>query len=128
MAPGHPNLLAAYHEDDPDAARRGGSSAREPLHAREGANGRLGRAGRTIAGSDGPYGAEGFVRQAFADLPDFGGRHPIRGAWIVGDAAAGLCIREGDLVTDDRAPFVPHLIAAERGSQAGACGPISAAS
>ncbi|WP_438502479.1 glutathionylspermidine synthase family protein [Methylobacterium radiotolerans] len=34
------------------------------------------------------------------------------GRWMVGDRAAGLCLRESDgLITTDRARFVPHLIA-----------------
>ncbi|MEQ4598703.1 MAG: glutathionylspermidine synthase family protein, partial [Methylobacteriaceae bacterium] len=41
-------------------------------------------------------------------------RRPLLGAWIVGDAPAGLCIRESDgPITGDTALFVPHLI--ERG-------------
>jgi glutathionylspermidine synthase len=69
------------------------------------------RAGAVLAEGAGPYGAEGSVRQALAELPDFDGRRPVLGCWIVGDAPAGLCLREGDgPVTTDRALFVPHLI------------------
>lgn len=62
---------------------------------------------------DGPYGAEGHVRQALAELPGFDGRRALVGSWIVGDAPAGLCLREaGGLITTDRARFVPHRIEA----------------
>ena len=38
MFPDHPNLLPAYFEDDPNAARLGASFVRKPLYSREGAN------------------------------------------------------------------------------------------
>ncbi|KQT90454.1 glutathionylspermidine synthase family protein [Methylobacterium sp. Leaf466] len=113
MEPGHPNLLAAYFEDDPQAACLGGAYVRKPLHSREGANVRMVRDGRVLADLPGPYDREGFVRQALAPMPAFDGRHPLVGSWIVGDAAAGLCIREAEgPVTTDAAVFVPHLIEA----------------
>jgi glutathionylspermidine synthase len=111
LEPGHPNLLPAYFEEDPAKARLGDSYVRKPLLSREGANVLVVRAGAVLAEGAGPYGAEGSVRQALAELPDFDGRRPVLGCWIVGDAPAGLCLREGDgPVTTDRALFVPHLI------------------
>jgi glutathionylspermidine synthase len=54
------------------------------------------------------------VYQLFDPLPEFDGFRPALGAWIVGDEAAGLGIRETvGLVTDDGAAFVPHRIPAE---------------
>src|SRR5580692_5317248 len=38
MFPGHPNLLPAFFEDDPNAAQLGTSYVRKPLYSREGAN------------------------------------------------------------------------------------------
>ena len=38
MFPGHPNLLPAFFEDDPNAATLGTSFVRKPLYSREGAN------------------------------------------------------------------------------------------
>ena len=112
--PGHPNLLPCFFEDDPACAALGDSYARKPLLSREGANVALVRAGRPIAGEAGPYGAEGFVRQALAVLPDCDGRRPLVGAWMVGDEAAGLCIRESQgPITGDGALFVPHWIEPE---------------
>jgi glutathionylspermidine synthase len=73
MFPGHPNLLPAYFEDDPNVARLGASFVRKPLYSREGANVALVSEGVTLVKQEGPYGAEGFVRQALAPLPNFSG-------------------------------------------------------
>ena len=64
MFPGHPNLLPAFFEDDPNAAQLGTSFVRKPLYSREGANVTLVSAGVTLVEQEGPYGAEGlFVRR-----------------------------------------------------------------
>ncbi|CAM3159343.1 glutathionylspermidine synthase family protein [Methylobacterium mesophilicum] len=111
MAPGHPNLLPTYFEDDPGKAALGTSFAKKPLVSREGANILLVRDGVLLERDEGPYGREGFVRQALAELPAFDGRHALVGSWIVGDEPCGLCMREGlGRITTDRARFVPHLI------------------
>ena len=73
MFPGHPNLLPAYFEDDPEAAKLGTSFVRKPLFSREGANVTLVSAGSTLMEQQGPYGAEGFIRQGLAPLPNFAG-------------------------------------------------------
>ena len=111
MAPGHPNLLPTYFEDDPAKAALGTSFAKKPLYAREGANVLLVRDGAVLERDEGPYGAEGYVRQALAELPAFAGRHALVGSWVVGAEPAGLCVREeARRITTDRARFVPHLI------------------
>lgn len=105
---GHPNLLPAYFSP----ARLGAEHVRKPLLSREGANVSVsGRAGALAAPAPepGPYGAEGHVYQGYAPLPDFGGRYPVIGAWIVGDQAAGMGIREDDTpITRNTSRFVPH--------------------
>ena len=111
MAPGHPNLLPAYFEEDPDKAALGASFVKKPLYAREGANVLIVEDGAVAARAEGPYGAEGFVRQGLAPLQRCEGRPVLVGSWIVGDEPAGLCLREADgLITTDRARFVPHVI------------------
>jgi glutathionylspermidine synthase len=113
MEPGHPNLLPTFFEEDPAKAALGPSFVKKPLYAREGANVLIVRDGAVAAQGEGPYGAEGYVRQGLAALPRFDGHHALVGSWIVGDAPAGLCLREGDgLITTDRARFLPHVIAA----------------
>ncbi len=111
MFEGHPNLLPAYFEDDARAAELSGTFVRKPLLSRRGANVEIVREGNVEVRKDGPYGGEGFVVQAFHPLPDFDGRYPLIGCWMVAGGAAGLGIREGrDLVTTENANFIPHVI------------------
>src|ERR1700736_5319184 len=111
MFPHHPNLLPAYFEDDPNAAGLGTSYVRKPLYSREGANVTLVSAGSPIDRQPGPYGAEGFVRQALAPLPAFSGQYPVLGSWIVDGTPCGLSIREDDNpITGNMSRFVPHAI------------------
>jgi glutathionylspermidine synthase len=105
---GHPNLLPAYF----DEGRFAGDHAKKPLLAREGANVTL-RRGLTQLHQPGDYGEEGYVYQALAPLPQFDGAHspvyPVIGSWIVGDAAAGIGIREDDSpITRNSSRFIPH--------------------
>ena len=110
MAPGHPNLLETYFDDDPRKSALGDRFARKPLLSREGANVMLVDGG-AVEREDGPYGAEGFVRQALAPLPDFDGFRPVIGSWIVGDEPAGIGLREDrDAITSNTSRFVPHAI------------------
>jgi glutathionylspermidine synthase len=111
MFPNHPNLLPAYFEDDPEAARLGTSFVRKPLYSREGANVALVSAGTTLVAQDGPYGAEGFVRQALAPLPNFSGQYPVIGSWLVDHTPCGLSIREDENpITGNTSRFLPHAI------------------
>jgi len=101
---GHRNLLPAYFED----RRFAGEYAKKPLLAREGANVTLHRGLHELHQS-GAYGAEGYVYQGLAPLPRFEGRYPVIGSWIVGDAAAGIGIREDDSpITKNTSRFIPH--------------------
>lgn len=110
---GHPNLLAAFFDDDPAAETLGTTYVRKPLFSREGANVALFRDAVADPILDQGYGAEGHIRQAFLPPPEFDGRRPVIGAWIVGDAAAGIGVREDDgAVTRNLARFVPHIIEA----------------
>lgn len=111
MAPGHPNLLPCYFEDDPRAASLGDRYARKPLYSREGADIDLIDGASVVRGSTDGYGAEGYVRQALCPLPNFDGRRPVIGGWLVGDAPAGMGIREDiSPITSNRSRFVPHVI------------------
>lgn len=112
MAPGHPNLLPAYFEDDPRKAQLGPSFAKKPLLSREGANVLLVADAAVVARDEGPYGAEGYVRQALAPLyRTAAGGTAVIGSWIVGDEPAGIGLREADgPITTNRSRFMPHAI------------------
>ena len=109
--PDHPNLLPAFFDDDPGASALGPRYVRKPLFSREGANIEVVGANEPVL--DQGYGAEGHIRQAFHAPPDFEGRHPVVGAWMVGHEPAGVGVREDDsVITKDLARFVPHVIEA----------------
>mgnify|MGYP000879448230 CR=1 FL=1 len=109
--PNHPNLLPTYFESDVRADSLSDNYARKPLLSREGANVTLYQGAHILARTSGDYGAEGYVRQALHPLPDFDGFRPVLGSWLVGDAAAGLGIREDrTAITSNRSRFVPHVI------------------
>ena len=111
MFPNHPYLLPAYFEDDPDAGKLGASFVRKPLYSREGANVTLVSAGATLVEQQGPYGAEGFIRQALAPLPNFSDQYPVLGSWLVDHTPCGLSIREDqNPITGNSSRFLPHAI------------------
>jgi glutathionylspermidine synthase len=112
LFPDHPNLLPAYFDGDPRAADLP-AVVRKPLIARESADITIIHAGRVVErGAARGYGEEGYVVQAFTDLGDHDGAHPVLGVVMVGETPLGLGIRESDtLITDDRSRFVPHVIA-----------------
>jgi glutathionylspermidine synthase len=111
MFPGHPNLLPAFFEDDPNAVTLGASFVRKPLYSREGANIALIREDETVLEQQGPYGAEGFIRQALAPLPKFSGQYPVLGSWLIDHTPCGLSIREDEIpITGNTSRFLPHAI------------------
>ncbi|MBM3569200.1 MAG: glutathionylspermidine synthase family protein [Alphaproteobacteria bacterium] len=101
MADGHPAVLPAALE--PGAIE--GPVVRKPILGREGANVTLGD-----AATPGTYGAEGFVYQAEWRLPEFDGKYPVIGSWVVASNPAGIGIREDDQpITLNTSRFVPHF-------------------
>ncbi len=108
---GHPNLLPAYFEGDARAEALSASYVRKPLLSRQGSNIEIVGDGLALSLSDGPYGKEGHIVQALHQLPEFDGKFPLVGCWMVAGQPAGLSIRESQtLVTDGEANFVPHII------------------
>jgi glutathionylspermidine synthase len=104
LYPEHPNLLPAYFSPDKLTAY-----AKKPLFSREGANVELHDNGKLIAQAGGRYGDEGYVYQALCPLPEFDGKYPVIGSWIVGNEAAGMCVREDvSPITTNMSNFVPH--------------------
>jgi glutathionylspermidine synthase len=112
MFPNHPNLLPAAFEDDEAAVKTIGESyVRKPLYSREGANVSIVAEGEVVDSDDGPYGAEGFVRQAVAMPPRFDGNYAVLGSWVVQGQPCGLCVREdADPITKNTSRFLPHAI------------------
>ncbi|HTZ16984.1 MAG TPA: glutathionylspermidine synthase family protein [Dissulfurispiraceae bacterium] len=102
--PGHKNLLPSYFEPQ----RVSDNYVKKPLFAREGANIEFVKNGKRTV-TEGTYGSEGFIYQGLAELPEFDGRYPVIGSWIVNGLAAGIGIREDSTpVTDNTSNFVPH--------------------
>ncbi|HSY17774.1 MAG TPA: glutathionylspermidine synthase family protein [Candidatus Acidoferrales bacterium] len=106
LFPGHPNLLPAFDSAEP----LGGRYIRKPILSREGSNVSWVEGGVVVEENGGKYGEEGFVFQSPADLPDFGGNHPVFGVWVVDHEAAGMGIREDTRrITGNLSRFVPHF-------------------
>jgi glutathionylspermidine synthase len=85
------------------------SYARKPLLSREGANISLTTDAGEIS-TTGLYGEEGYTYQALAPIPNFGGKYPVIGSWLIDGESAGMGIRESDtLITNNLSRFVPHL-------------------
>ena len=82
---------------------------RKPLYSREGANVEI-HGPRGVYAQPGTYGAEGYVYQAYAPLPEFDGNY--RGRSEAGSSATsprGMGIREDVTpVTRNTSRFVPH--------------------
>ncbi|WP_419174270.1 glutathionylspermidine synthase family protein [Desulfosediminicola sp.] len=111
MFPNHPNLLPAYFEDERHKLEPGVGVVKKPIFSREGANISITRNDRPLATSDGAYGEEGFIYQAFEPLPKFGNNHTLIGSWLVDDQAAGISVREdSNMITQDLSRYLPHII------------------
>lgn len=101
---GHPNLLPASFADRPLS----GDFVKKPLLSREGENVEIHRGGE-VFGTPGSYGAEGYVYQRYAPLPEFDGNYPVIGSWVIGGEPAGIGIREDrSEITTNGSRFVPH--------------------
>lgn len=114
--PDHPNLLPAFFET-PRSEPLGPGWVRKPLLSREGANVNLITAEGARISAAGPYDDGRYVRQALHPLPKFrdtyrnADTYTMLGSWVVGDSAAGICIREdATLITKDSSRFLPHII------------------
>ena len=93
LFPDHPNLLPAFREP----GRITGPEIVKPLWGTRGRQ----HHPRPCGITGGPYGKEGFLHQAWAELPCVDGRYPVIGSWVVGGKACGIGIRE------DATPITP---------------------
>ncbi len=110
LFPGHPNLLPAVFADE-DAAELGPDVVEKPIFSREGAGIRIRAGGREEASPDPAYDAHARILQRYVPLPRFGEDHTVCGVWMVGEAAAGLGLREDKgRITQDTSRFRPHYI------------------
>jgi glutathionylspermidine synthase len=112
MFPNHPNLLPAAFDDDAAGVRPLGTSyVRKPLYSREGANVTVTVGGEVQDSDDGPYGAEGYIRQAIAPLAHNDGNYAVLGSWVVRGKPCGLSVREdAEPITKNTSRFLPHAI------------------
>ena len=108
LFPDHPNLLPAYRDPTRLNVDLKGDYVRKPLLSREGANISVRSKAHPMM-TEGSYGAEGYVYQAFAPLFSAAGQYAVIGSWMIGDAAAGIGIREDNTpITQNTSRFVPH--------------------
>ena len=98
LFPESPYLLRAGYEP------MGDDHVIKPVHSREGANVAIVQRGEVVAETDGDYGDGPVIYQDLAPLPDFGGRFPVIGSWMVNGHACGLGIREDSTA---RSPGTP---------------------
>lgn len=132
MFEGHPNLLPAFFEQDVADAMAGtgpvsgdvaaafgraeadlvAGHVRKPILSREGASVSILKSGEIIEqAKNTDYAHHPRIVQAYAPLPRFDGFRPVVGAWIVGEACAGIGIREDrSCITQDLSRFKPHFI------------------
>lgn len=104
IAPNHPNLL------ETSLSPFDGPHISKPTLSREGANISVIKDGVKAGGTDGPYLGKQ-VYQRLASIPNFNGNYPVLGAWIIGEEAAGMSIRESDTpITGNLSRFIPHYI------------------
>jgi glutathionylspermidine synthase len=91
------------------------SYVRKPITGREGANIAVVENGQTVLETKGPYGELPSVYQQWNPLPEFAGRHPVIGSWLVNGYACGIGIREdAGRITQNTSQFVPHLFEKDR--------------
>lgn len=110
MFPGHPNLLAAFHEDEMASVNLS-HYVKKPIFAREGANVSIFENGKEIYASGGPYGEEGYIYQEYHPQPKFDDNYTLIGSWLIDDKPAGISVREDkQKVTQDLSRYIPHII------------------
>jgi glutathionylspermidine synthase len=105
LFPNHKYLLKSYF----NSAREMSTYARKPLLSREGANISLTTENGEVR-TEGGYGAEGYIYQELAPIPNYNSNFPVIGSWLIDGESAGIGIRESEkMITTNKSRFVPHL-------------------
>lgn len=108
--PNHPNILPAWFVEEGKPLPVA-DYVLKPLFSREGANIRVFKDNQQVLGTEGIYGAEGYIAQELCPPPYFDGHGPVIGSWVVNNEACGMGIREDDgPITGNLSRFVPHYI------------------
>jgi glutathionylspermidine synthase len=111
LFPDSPYLLPCIYLRPGETATLPQGYAKKPVFSREGENVSLVLDGTTLEETGGDYGDTGYVYQEYFELPEFGGKHPIIGSWIIGDEPAGMGIRESSgRITNVTSSFCAHYI------------------
>ena len=116
MYPNHPNLLPAFFAEDISRGKVSLDSTQrwvhKPIYSREGANIKITEGDNTLLETEGPYGEEGMIVQAYHALPRYADNHTLIGSWLVDDQPAGISVREdASPITQDLSRYLPHIIA-----------------
>jgi glutathionylspermidine synthase len=107
LFPGHRNLLPAY----PSPEKLGNSWIKKPVFGRGGVGMTLREPPRELTTAGSPEVDGGSIYQALLKPPCIDGRYPVLGSWIIGDAPAGMGLREANSpITTEASRFVPHRI------------------
>lgn len=111
--PNHPNLLPSFFESEKPTPDYKYIFVKKPILGREGANIQMMGlfADNLIEGSHqiSEYDKHGHIYQLYAPLPEFQGKHPVIGSWMIGDEPAGIGIREDNtIISGNGSHFVPH--------------------
>ena len=108
---GHPNLLPAYFEGEIPEDSNITKWVKKPIFSREGSNISIIENNKILEDSDGPYGEEGFIYQAYHELPKFADNYTLIGSWLIDNQSCGISMREDKhLITQDMSRFLPHII------------------
>jgi glutathionylspermidine synthase len=109
LYPGHKNLLPAHMTPEPFGDK---PYVKKAILGREGANVEICNSEHAEK-SEGEYGETGYVYQGYQPLPEFFGRFPIIGSWVVGGESCGMGIREdSSRITKNTSNFIPHMFVA----------------
>jgi glutathionylspermidine synthase len=114
MFPGSPYILPCTYLKPGETGQLPRRYAKKPIFSREGENVSLVLDGKLLEENGGEYGEEGYVYQEYFELPEFDGRHPIIGSWVIGGEPAGMGIRESEgRITKVTSSFCSHYIKPE---------------